>query len=770
MSPQGTASPASGLPAAPRTYAGPADLGKDDLRVRAALTLFPGIDGSPMLDRLAELASQLVSAPSAQINLLTDRQDNVAVAGEDAGQRGAALPLEGSLCSVTAAAGETTLITDATADERVAELPPVRSGQVGSYLGVPLVTAAGDTVGVICVFGPAARTWTPAEVAVLEQLTPSVLAALDLAAAARDYADSRQRWEMVAQAADIGSFDYDLVSGDVDRDARMQELFSPEFGEIEPALESTLRQIHTEDRPAVEAAMAAALSSGGDYRTEFRVVLPEGAIRWVSARGRCLVGADGRPVRLIGAAYDVTEAHLARAAARQSEAEAGQRLALLAQVTDELSTTLDIEESVSTLARLVVPSLGDWCVVTLVEDAGFRDVGCWHVDAAMRPLVARYAATRMDAITPGSFLFQALETSQPVLVPADAEAAIREILTPGEASDVMTALHPESFSVLPLTARGRTVGLISLFRNAGRPPLAGADLAIALEVTGRAALALDNAQLYAQQRHIAEGLQRSMLTEPPEPDHCEIVVRYTPAAETASVGGDWFDAFLQPDGATVLVIGDVVGHDTEAAAAMGQLRGLLRGIAWQSGAGPARVLSRLDAAMEGLQIGTTATAIVARLEQTEEELERCVARLRWSNAGHPAPMAINPYGEVQPLTGLDADLLLGIDPRTDRAETVVTMDRGSTILMYTDGLVERRGQDIDDGLALLRDVLTELAHLPLQELCDRVLERMLPERAEDDVAMVAVRLHRQDRPRPPEAGPEDVPPGVPPDDTSALTG
>ena len=144
--------------------------------------------------------------------------------------------------------------------------------------------------------------------------------------------------------------------------------------------------------------------------------------------------------------------------------------------------------------------------------------------------------------------------------------------------------------LLPLRARGRTLGLLTALPRAGQRRPGDEDLATAQDVADRAGLALDNARLFAAQQQLAEGLQRSLLTEPPQPDHGEIAVRYLPAAEAAQVGGDWYDAFLQPGGATMLVIGDVVGHDTEAAAAMGQLRGLLRGIATYSDAGPGRVL------------------------------------------------------------------------------------------------------------------------------------------------------------------------------------
>ena len=152
------------------------------------------------------------------------------------------------------------------------------------------------------------------------------------------------------------------------------------------------------------------------------------------------------------------------------------------------------------------------------------------------------------------------------------------------------------------------------------------DIAVAQDVADRAGLALDNARLYSAQQQLAEGLQRSLLTEPPEPDHAEIAVRYLPAAEAARVGGDWYDAFLQPGGATMLVIGDVVGHDTEAAAAMGQLRGLLRGIATTATPARSRCCAGWTPRWRPCRPGTLATAAIARFEQT---------RRRAGARGHP---------------------------------------------------------------------------------------------------------------------------------------
>jgi serine phosphatase RsbU (regulator of sigma subunit) len=219
-----------------------------------------------------------------------------------------------------------------------------------------------------------------------------------------------------------------------------------------------------------------------------------------------------------------------------------------------------------------------------------------------------------------------------------------------------------------------------------------------------------------------------------------------PAAREAQVGGDWYDVFEQPDGAMAMVIGDVVGHDTEAAACMGQLRGLLRGIAYDSAESPAGVLTRLDRAMDGLRLRTLASVLVARLEQTGEERDRGVTRLRWSNAGHLPPVVVRPDGVPEVLTSTPAELLMGVHAGAVRRDHEVTLARGSMVLLYTDGLVERRDQLFDTGIDRLAAELAGQQGNPMAEVADRLLARMLPERAEDDVAVIAVGLRPQDRP------------------------
>jgi serine phosphatase RsbU (regulator of sigma subunit)/PAS domain-containing protein len=852
--------------AAPSGQRAVAELLRDPDRAAAVRRLFPRetVNG---LDRLTEFAAHLLGAESSQISLLSDVQTVPAGHGLPPGTVGTETPLWDSLCTVTAAGRGALVVADARGDDRVRGLPPVRSGDVGSYLGYPLVRASGEVVGALCVFGPEPREWSDADVATLRHLAGSVMTELELAALVLEYEGDRLRWGLAIDAAGIGAFDWDLRSGQLVWDEQLIRMFGYEVEGFGQSIEAFNARLHPDDLQRVTDALQGCIDSCGEYEAEYRVVLPDGETRWVHARGRAIPGRGGEAERVLGAAYDTTGERAAaarvtrvleampagffsldrewrfthvnaeaerlldnsreellgrvlwdafpaatnsviedsyRTAVRsglpvsfdayypapldgwfevrawpspdglsvyflevterrrvQERAErSAQRLAILARVSAEMAGTLDAQVATSHLPRLVVPELADFCIVTVVDPDGRpRDVGSWHRDATFRALLERYAEVRLDTMPAVSPLARALIGGEVV---REHGHAILDMLPPGEARDLLATLAPQTAAVLPLRGRGRTLGLLTLYFLAGSAP-SDEDVATARDVADRAGLALDNARLYNAQQQLAEGLQRSLLTEPPEPDHAEIAVRYMPAAEAARVGGDWYDAFLQPGGTTMLVIGDVVGHDTEAAAAMGQLRSLLRGIATYSDAGPVEVLRGLDASMATLQARTLATAAVARFEQTPEELQRGVTRMRWANAGHLPPLVINPDGSVAELAPWKGDLLLGVDAEVHRRESVVTLDRGSTVLLYTDGLIERRDADLDEGLVRLRDSLVELADRPLDELLDEVIERLVHGRPEDDVAIVAVRLHRQDHPRPPEAGPIRIPPTVPPE-------
>ena len=233
---------------------------------------------------------------------------------------------------------------------------------------------------------------------------------------------------------------------------------------------------------------------------------------------------------------------------------------------------------------------------------------------------------------------------------------------------------------------------------------------------------------------LAETLQRSLLTEPPQLARASIAVRYRPATRGAHVGGDWYDAFAVPDGTTLLVIGDVAGHDAVAAATMAQARGMLRGLAQSVVGSPAAVLSALDRALHDLGIGALVTVTVATLDERPAD----GVHLRWSNAGHPPPVLVTTDGTAA-LLERPVERLLGLDHPSPRADHDLTLAAGDTLLLYTDGLVERRGPSLDTGLTGLVDALSGSADRPLESVCDDLVAG-LPDHAEDDVAMLAVRV------------------------------
>lgn len=444
-------------------------------------------------------------------------------------------------------------------------------------------------------------------------------------------------------------------------------------------------------------------------------------------------------------------------AARQTAEAASAQLALLSEASQSLGATLDVREAVGRLARLVVPVLADWSLVTLVdEDGELVDVGRWHRDPAKLPLVDAYATTRIRSSMANAPVRQAVRTRRPVIITDVDEAMLVSAISDPGVRDIARDLRIGTSIELPLVARGRVLGAITLLNERGRRPLTDEELATAREVASRAAVALDNAQTFARQRRVAEELQHSMLTNPPEPDHIQIAVRYLPAAPTVQVGGDWYDAFLDRDGNTVIVIGDVMGHDISAAAAMGQIRSLVRGIAFDRHESPSQVLARVDGAMAGLAVGALATALIARIEQSSEEAAAGVRRITWCSAGHPGPLLVTPAGDVRELP-TPPGMLLGVDPTAQRRDNHAMLDPDSTVVLFTDGLFERRSMSLDAGLELVRRALGDLAAHPLNELCDGLLSRMLPTAPEDDVALVAVRLFDQTAARPDEAGARDVP-------------
>ncbi|GAA2724907.1 hypothetical protein CAE01nite_17840 [Cellulomonas aerilata] len=384
-----------------------------------------------------------------------------------------------------------------------------------------------------------------------------------------------------------------------------------------------------------------------------------------------------------------------------------------------------------------------------------RDVASFHRDAELQPVLDAYVAVRVPALTSGSPVARALASGRPATVVDAGRARPGDLLDDGEAYALLQRLAPHATVVLPLRGRGQVRGLLTLVNEVDRGPFTSEDIGTLQDAVAQLGLALDNAHLQAARRDLVEELQRSLLTELPRPDHLHLAARYVPAAAAAQVGGDWYDAFVLRDGSTCLVIGDVTGHDLRAAVAMAQIRNVLRGGAHAVETTPAVILQSLDWAMHDLGIDVLSSAILATLEQPPELAARGQHRMRWSNAGHLPPVLLHADGRAE-LLNHRTDLLLGVHAHPSRVDHTHLLEPGATVLLYTDGLVERRDESLTVSLDRLRTTVEELAGLPLEELCDRLVADLAHD-SQDDVAVLAVRADHLGAAGPAEGGPPSRP-------------
>ncbi|NEA53960.1 SpoIIE family protein phosphatase [Streptomyces sp. SID13666] len=299
--------------------------------------------------------------------------------------------------------------------------------------------------------------------------------------------------------------------------------------------------------------------------------------------------------------------------------------------------------------------------------------------------------------------------------------------------------HPVMRTLLgaPLMVRGTVYGNLYLADKTDGTSFGDDDEALLTALASAAGVSIENARLYGQLNRAAEHFQRSMLPTLPDLAPVEVYARYEPASDLPKLGGDWYDALVLPDGATCVVVGDVTGHDAQVAPVMGQIRNMLRALAYDRGGPPSLVVSKLDAALTMFGDPTAATLVLGRIERGGESED--AYRFRWTNAGHPPPLLVAADGHTRYLAPARHGIPVGIDPSVPRFDHTHPLSPGTTLLLFTDGLVERRDQDIDDTLRALADHASRLARAPLDAFCDELLTER-GQRFDDDVALLAVRL------------------------------
>ncbi|WEH37544.1 SpoIIE family protein phosphatase [Streptomyces sp. AM 4-1-1] len=454
-----------------------------------------------------------------------------------------------------------------------------------------------------------------------------------------------------------------------------------------------------------------------------------------------------REGRIAGVAGIVLEATASRSRLRELEL-ARSYLSLLDTASVSIGTTLDMDTTCQELVDFVVPTLADAATVEVFPP----DIG--HSVRPAPPGVVRLrraalAATpdlreaAKDYEMPGdvidyqadSAVVRCLATNEPVVEVFTEEARLSSVGPSPERAAGYRSVGLHSVVAVPLRVRGRSLGVLSLARAGDSPDFTeGDDLIVARELADRTALDLDHARRYAHERAVAMELQRSLLSEPRAPHaHVEVATRYLPGEQGVLVGGDWFDVVPLTEGRHLKAMGDVMGHGVEAAVEMSHYRSLLRLLAEEE-LPPHRILEQLDTMVEKSGLDRAATCLLAIVDRF-----RGVCQV--ASAGHLPPLFIDPapggarFGEVA--TGPPLGTGLG-GYRT----TVAPCGPGTVLFMYTDGLVERRDESIDDSVNRLLSLRIPLSG-SLDELLDEALERF-GRNTEDDIALLASRIRDPD--------------------------
>ncbi|MBJ7452949.1 MAG: SpoIIE family protein phosphatase, partial [Blastococcus sp.] len=439
----------------------------------------------------------------------------------------------------------------------------------------------------------------------------------------------------------------------------------------------------TRDNPSIEG-MGVRAWAGFPVRTPSGQVL--GSFCLVDTEVHEWTGADVALLEDLAAiASREVALRAATAAAEDARAAAhaeADRASLLARIGDLLTAGSSLPDVWEAIATLAVPGLGDFAYVCTVErDGSLRPVAARHRDAdglaTLEDWISRAGRRTGEASGPG----RVAATGKPELIvlPDSDRLTAAQQAAAGRLS-VRTAV------VVPLLSRQDVVAVLTVARVDGSPAYTDADTELVAAVADRAALVVENALAYARERSVSETMQRALLPPAlPRPDGLELASRYLPAGDTQLVGGDWYDAFVDATGTTSVVIGDVAGHDIDAAATMGELRTMVRMAGHAGQVTAAGVLAAVDAAVDTLGHQVFATALVTQVGAHPDPGQD--HSVQWSSAGHPPPLLLHPDGRVDVLSQ-STGLPLGVLPGHPRPDHRTSLPPGATLVLYTDGLIE----------------------------------------------------------------------------------
>jgi PAS domain S-box-containing protein len=424
-----------------------------------------------------------------------------------------------------------------------------------------------------------------------------------------------------------------------------------------------------------------------------------------------------------------------RARMYESQRIASERQRFLAEAGELLASSLNPETALDQLASLAVRHIADWCGVEMVDErGGLHSVVVAHADEAKvelaRQLRERYPVDpRSETGAP-----HVIRTGVAEVYPEVTDEMLAEAARDEEHLRYLRELGLRSAMIVPLRARGRVFGAITFVASSPDRHYGDDDVELAEDLARRAALAVDNAMLFRREHEAAVILQRSLLPDS-VPTHHEGIgfdVRYRPAGPGIAVGGDWYDIVVLDDGTVGLTIGDVAGRGLIAASVMGRIRPALRAYVLD-GHNPAEAVERLDRLMKDSPVPNMATVFHLHYDPKSGSAS-------YVRAGHPPALVRGPDGSVQELDGAGTPPL-GVLEEVEYREHEVEIEPGSLLLMYTDGLIERRDISLRRELERLKDLLAE-APGGTTECLDWLEHNLDADAVPDDIAMVAMTTPR----------------------------
>ncbi|MEU9352030.1 SpoIIE family protein phosphatase [Streptomyces griseoloalbus] len=551
----------------------------------------------------------------------------------------------------------------------------------------------------------------------------------------------------------MGSFDWDLDAGVMQMDAQAHEIFDVRPDEYDDRPETLESRVPPGEARRLDAVVSQALKAGSEnYGAYFRVRCRDGSLRWTHTQGYIRRDETGRPCRIIGIVRDATQ-ELGDSEARRAQAaqeDARRRQTNVVQLTTAalahartVQDVIDVLKDTHGLTHLGATSL----VMGLVEADRIRLIA----EGPDGSFVPGTDVTRIDDPYPMS---DAVRTLSPCFIDSPEEFAERyPQLWRG-----ITGLRITSAAYLPLIVQARPIGAMGLLYS-DRRGFSAEDRNVLVALGSSISQSLQRAMFYEQEMDLAQGLQQAMLPRTiPSVPGADLAVRYRAATLGGSVGrdigGDWYDLIPLPGGRVGAVIGDVQGHDTHAAAVMGQLRIVLRAYAAE-GHPPATVMARASVFLHELDTDRSATCLYA-------ETDLSTGVLQAVRAGHIDPLVRRTDGSCHRVH-VPGGLPLGLSAdfgRLDYPVGTMELHPGDTLLLCTDGLVEQPGADLDDGMETLSALITAGPE-DVHDLADRLIDVAEERGCDDDVALLLLRRRVSDSPRPGGRLKRHVSPGDP---------